>query len=231
MKKKVLVIALLFAGIGTVVGQTNSSTEKRTLSKFDSFNKKAEALFKVIPVPIITYSSEAGNVFGLAKFNIFHPSKKDTISKPSKLSEVVTFSTKGRVNASISNELILKANKFMILSYFNYRKQPEYILGIGNDVSIEDVEQVTIDRIRFATSAMVRVKKNYYAGIALDLANYFKVQTDSNSVLIDYNAKGLDGGTDVGIGFAGALDSRDNRYNAHKGAVLLTTVIFYTKAL
>ncbi|MGC3944320.1 MAG: BamA/TamA family outer membrane protein [Chryseolinea sp.] len=45
------------------------------------------------------------------------------------------------------------------------------------------------------------------------------------------NVPGQTGGTDVGIGFAGALDSRDNRYNAYKGALLLTTLTFYPKAL
>ena len=209
----------------------SSATAQDTVSKFDKFNKKAEALFKIIPVPIITYSSEAGNIFGLAKFNLFHLSKKDTISRPSKLSEVVSFSTKGRVNVSISNDLIFRENKYMILSYFNYKKQPEYLLGIGNDVSIHNAEQVTIDRIKFFSTAMIRVKKFVYAGIALDVADYFKVETDSNSFLIRDEVTGLHGGTDVGIGGAFALDSRDNRYNAYKGELLLATVLFYPEWL
>jgi outer membrane protein assembly factor BamA len=143
------------------------------------------------------------------------------------LSEVLTFSTKGRVNLSVSNELILKENKYMIISYFNYKRTPEYLLGIGNDVSIEDVEQITIDRIKFASVGMVRVKKNYYAGVTLDLADYFSIKADSNSFLTRNNILGRTGGTDVGVGFSGALDSRDNRYNAYKGAFVLTTVIFY----
>jgi hypothetical protein len=226
-KWKLIVVLLFLAGPFIAAAQLNSIPQKDTLSKFDRFNKKAEALFKIVPVPIITYSSEAGNTFGLAKFNLFNPSKKDTISKPSKLSEVLTFSTKGRVNLSVSNELILKENKYMIISYFNYKRTPEYLLGIGNDVSINDVEQITIDRIKFASVGMVRVKKNYYAGITWDLADYFSIKADSNSFLTRNNVLGRTGGTDVGVGFSGALDSRDNRYNAYKGAFVLTTVIFY----
>lgn len=226
-------IGLLVFGIllwQTAAAQTTTPPQD-TVSGFDKFNKKAEALFKVIPVPIITYSSEAGNIFGLAKFNLFHPSKKDTISRPSKLSEVVSFSTKGRVNVSISNDLILHENKYMILSYFNYKKQPEYLLGIGNDVSLDNAEQVTINRIKFFSTAMIRVKKFVYAGIALDVADYFKVEADSNSFLIRDNVTGLHGGTDVGLGAAFALDSRDNRYNAYKGELLLATVLFYPEWL
>jgi hypothetical protein len=233
MNSKVTLFAsfLVVMSVSTLVAQPGSTPQKDTLSKFDKFNAKAEHLFKILPVPIITYSSEAGNTFGLAKFNLFHPSKKDTVSKPSKISEVATFSTKGRVNVSISNDLILKENKYMILSFFNYRKQPEYILGIGNDVSIDDVEQVTVDRIRFYSAGMIRVKKNYYVGPTLDLANYFSVETDSNTVLTDYSAKGLTGGVDFGVGITGVLDSRKNRYNASQGALLLTSLMVYPEFL
>jgi hypothetical protein len=207
------------------------STEADTLSKFDRFNKKAEKLFKIIPAPIVTYSSEAGNVFGLAKFNVFQLSKKDTISRASKLSEVVSFSTKGRINVSVSSDLIFKQDKFIVLSYFNYKKTPEYILGIGNDVSIDDVEEVTIDRTRFSTTILRRVKEYYYAGISLDFSDYFKIASDSNSFLIRDNVAGLRGGTDIGVGFSAALDSRDNRYKPYEGALFLTTFVFYPKFL
>jgi len=224
---------MLFA-LGSICGFAQSDTTKQkadTLSKFDQFNKKAEAFFKVFPVPLISYSTDAGNIFGLAKFNTFHTSKKDTISRPSKLSEVFTFSTKGRINVSVSNDLIFKEDKYMFLSYFNFKKQPEYMLGIGNDVSRDDVEQVTTNRIKFATTAMIRVKKYFYAGIGLDIANYFDIETDSNSFLIEDNVTGLKGGVDFGVGLAGALDSRDNRYNASKGALILTTLVFYPEAI
>ena len=230
-KERILTILIIFLIAGEVYAQSDTSPQKDTLSKFDKFNQKAEAFFKWAPAPIITYSTEAGNTFGLAKFNLFHPSKKDSISKPSKLAEVVTFSTKGRVNISVANDLILKENKYMILSYFNYKKTPEYLLGIGNEVSLDDVEEVTVNRLKFSTAAMRLVKENYYAGISLDFSDYYGIETDSNSFLIRDDISGLRGGTDIGVGIAGALDSRDNRYNAFKGALLLTTITFYPKFL
>ncbi|MGC3944319.1 MAG: hypothetical protein QM762_07355 [Chryseolinea sp.] len=186
MKEQKLVLsAILLCLTISVFGQADTTVAKKdTLSAFDSFNKKMEKFFKYSPAPIITYSSEAGNTFGLAKFNVFSLSKKDTISRPSKLSEVVTFSTKGRINISISNDLIFNEDKWMVLSYFNYKKTPEYILGIGNDVSIDDVEQVTIDRAKFSTNILRKIAKNYYGGISFDVADYFGVKLDSNSFVI-----------------------------------------------
>ncbi len=211
--------------------QKKPAAKTDSLSKFDKFNVKAERFFKVFPVPIVAYSTDAGQIIGLAKFNTFHLDKKDTISRPSKISEVATFSTKGRVNISIANDLIFKEEKFMILSYFNYKEQPEYILGIGNDVSRDSIEQIFTNRIKVASAAMMKVKGNFYAGIGFELANYFDIKTDSNSYLVRNDVIGLHGGTNVGIGFAGAMDNRDNRYNASKGALILTQFVFYPKAL
>ena len=59
-----------------------NNSEGDTLSGFDKFNAKAEHLFTILPFPIITYSTDAGNVFGLAKFNMIHLYKNDTVTFP-----------------------------------------------------------------------------------------------------------------------------------------------------
>ena len=83
--KHIFIFFVLLFGFQITMGQNNEA-QNDTLSKFDKFNKKAEAFFKVFPVPIISYKQEAGTILGLAKFNAFHPVKKDTISFPSKIS-------------------------------------------------------------------------------------------------------------------------------------------------
>jgi hypothetical protein len=232
MPGKIVLLVFLLLCSCCSFAQTDSTTQQNdTLSGFDNFNKKAEELFKVLPVPIFSYSTEQGNTLGLAKFNLFDLSKKDTISKPSKLSGIVTFSSKGRINASVSTELVFKENKYIFLSFVNYRKQPEYIFGIGNDVKREDMEEVQFERFRFATTALVRVEENLYLGVPLDIATYFNVQPDSNSFLIKNNVAGLNGGFTFGIGLAGALDSRENRYNPSQGAYVIGTLVFHPSFL
>lgn len=205
----------------------DSTAAQDSLSEFDSFNKKMERLFVYMPVPLYSYSTEAGNTFGLAKFNVINQYKNDTVTKPSKISEVFTISTEGRINASISNELVFRNNKYILLSYINYKKTPEYIFGIGNDVKREDVEEIKTERIKFYAVGLMLLGKDFYAGAGIDLANYFSVQTDSNSFLVAGNVSGLNGGPDIGMGLAAAWDTRDNRYNAYKGYYILTTLFFY----
>ena len=238
LQKSILIVSLLlytsfaFAQSDTTTAKSDTTTVgKDSLSGFDSFNKKAEHLFKILPVPLYSYSTEAGNTFGLAKFNLFDLSKKDTVSKPSKLSEVVTFSSKGRVNASVTTELVFHQNKYVILSYINYKKQPEYIFGIGNDVTKATQEQVQYERIKFFTTALMQVKKDFYVGVPLDVANYYNIKPDSNSFLIRDSVTGVNGGFSFGTGLAAAYDTRDNRYNPHGGAYILGIITFHPEWL
>jgi outer membrane protein assembly factor BamA len=214
--------AIVLAAVVTtgVVAQDEKSASSDSLSKFDRFNQKAEKLFRILPVPMYSYSSDAGNIFGLAKFNVFSTDKSDTTLFPSKISGVFTVSSKGRINASIANDLIFKHNKYIFVSFVNYKKQPEYIFGIGNDVKREDAEQINQERFVFSSTALHRVKGKLYAGVNVLLATYFNIETEPESYLVVHNVPGLDGGTTLGIGPSVAREMRDNRYNPSKGSFL-----------
>jgi outer membrane protein assembly factor BamA len=220
IKKLFALLTFVLASLQFSLAQDSTATNADTLSKFDATNKKMENLFKIIPVPLYSYSTEAGHTFGLAKFNLIDLSKYDTLSPASRISEVLTFSTKGRVNISVSTDLNWHQGKFMVIGYINYKQQPEYMLGIGNDVSVDNVEQVSTTRFKFVNYGLMQVVKNLYIGIGVDLTNYTDIKTDGTSFLIRDNVSGLKGGTSTGLGFTAIYDSRDNRYNAYKGAMV-----------
>jgi hypothetical protein len=211
--------------INTIQNSASAATD--TISKFDATNKKMEDLFKIIPVPLYSYSSEAGHTFGLAKFNLIDLNKNDTISAASRISEVATFSTLGRINISISTDLNWHEGKYMVMGFVNYKQQPEYILGIGNDVSIDDVEMISLTRFKFVNYFMYQILKDFYVGLGVDLTNYTNITYDSTSFLIEDNVTGVSGGTSTGLGFSAIYDSRDNRYNAYHGTfIALKTMTF-----
>lgn len=233
--KQFFVICILLVCYDQIIAQSSTEQKKDTAAKqsakkdstgFDRFNTKAERLFKILPVPIYSYSPEAGNIYGLAKFNVISLSKKDTISKPSKLSGVFTTSTLGRVNASIATQLVFDENKYVIISYVNYKKQPEYIWDIGNTIT-EDPDQDIVNRFVFAGTALRLVAKDFYVGVPFEVADYFGIIADSNSILVKDSVTGLQGGTSVGLGLAAAYDTRDNRYNPHHGSYILGTAAFF----
>ena len=234
--KQLLII--LFSGISfaQVYAQSVDSAKKDSTAKpenkkdssgFDKFNAKAEHLFKILPVPIYSYSPEAGNIFGLAKFNVLNLSKKDTISKASKLSEVLTFSTLGRINASISTQLVFDENKYVIISYVNYKKEPEYIWDIGNTIT-DNPGQDIINRFVFADNSIAAGKEKIFTwGYRLIFQIILIYRPVVTVCCSQTRAVGLNGGLSIGLGFAAAYDTRKNRYNPLDGSYILGTAIFY----
>ncbi len=218
--------------ISAQVTRQKDPVTQDTLSKFDKTNRKMEALFKIIPVPIYSYSTEAGHTIGFAKYNLINLNRNDIISAASRISEVVTFSTEGRVNISVSTDLNWKEGKYMVAGYINYRKLPEYMLGIGNEVSVDDLEVVSTTRLKFVNYGHVQVAKNLYAGIGLDLTNYTNIKYDSTSFLIQGDSvTGINGGTSTGLGLSVVYDTRNNRYNASKGWFVSMRTMFFPSAM
>lgn len=228
---KNFLILLLLLGSYSVYAQKDTLSTSDTTKKTTS--QKMEHLFKIIPVPMYSYSSEGGNLFGLAKFNAFQLSKKDTVSQPSILSGVGSVTTKGRVNFSVATQLVFNYDKTIVAGFFNYKKQPEYMTKIGNTIyrdssgAVDSIESVTYERFRIYATGLFLFAEDLYAGIAFDYAHYIDIKTDSNSFLVRDNEVGLEGGPDVGLGFAAAYDKRDSRYTPLTGSYVLSTLLFY----
>jgi outer membrane protein assembly factor BamA len=154
--------------------------------------------------------------------------KKDTVTQPSKFVGDLTFSSLGRINFYIGNELILKDNKYIFLSNFNYRKIPRIIFGVGNDVKYDNKEFILLNLFSCNTVALKKIKKHLYAGITFNYDDYFNLKIDSTSILYTQYPTGLKGGNNIGLGITSAYDSRKNRYNPNQGAYVLFTSSFYS---
>jgi outer membrane protein assembly factor BamA len=86
---------------------------------------------------------------------------------------------------------------------------------------------VQAERVKFFATNLVRVKKDFYVGIPLDVSSYFNVKPDSNSFLIKDNVPGLKGGFTLGTGVAAAFDNRLNRYNPTQGAYIMGILVYH----
>ncbi|MCD4665742.1 MAG: hypothetical protein K8R68_10780, partial [Bacteroidales bacterium] len=142
----------------------NNIQQKDTLSKFDKFNKKAEHLFRILPVPIYSYSTETGHLFGLAKYNIFRLVKNDTVSVASKVAGVFTFSSLGHISIGGGSSLNFGKGKYMLETGVGYKEFPEYILGIGNDVSRDGLEQIKVRKLSMLFKFFVELAENLQIG-------------------------------------------------------------------
>ena len=230
----VIICSLLKVGQSVAQGgndtnDTVNQSKKQKSSKFDKFNEKGEKIFKYVPVPIYSYSTETKHLFGLAKYNLFNLSKKDTISVASKASGVVTFSTLGHFRISGGTTLNYGQGKYMFEFGIGYKKFPEYILGIGNDVSREDVEEIFVKKFGFFIKPFYTFFKDFKIGIDYYFADYSSIEKEENSFLTD-TVTGHNGGVSSGLGLAAIYDTRDYRYNPLKGSYAEVSYILYNYA-
>ena len=201
------------------------------MSKFAEFNKKMEALFKKIPVPFASYTQETGTLFGLAKYNIIHLSKKDTISPPSKISGVATISTNGSMALAGGTQLYFGKGKYIFMSGTYIKIFPEYYLGIGNTVYVKDMEKIDVEKWGLDFDILKVIGENLYFGINYSYTNYWKITKEDSSMLDARNILGKNGGTTSGFGVSLLFDSRDSKYNSSKGMYFFSSYTTYQKFL
>ncbi len=219
----------------TATVETDSIASKK-LSKFAQFNKKAEALFKVMPFPMVSYSTETGSVFGLAKYNMVNLVKDDTISSSSSFSELVSISTEGQFKVVLGGNLYLNQNKLILNGGAQYVEYPEYILGVGNDVRREDAERIKTKRIVFHNTALYAINKSktLYAGITQEYKNYINVESITEQIgetpfLDSTKYAGYQGGISSGFGVTAIFDKRDHKYNAMNGVFASASFMTFGK--
>ena len=210
------------------------SVAPKKLSKFAQFNKKAEALFKVLPFPMVSYSTETGTVFGLAKYNLVNLVKGDTISSASSFSELVSISTEGQFKIVLGSSLYLDQNKLLLQGGIQYVEYPEYIFGIGNEVYRENAERIKTKRIVFTNKVLYALNKskNLYGGITQEYKNYLNVESISDDLgrqpfLDSTEYAGYNGGITSGFGLTAIFDKRDHKYNTRNGVYTSTSFMFF----
>ncbi len=201
-------------------GQKNADANKEAVSKFDKFNQKAEKLFIYIPVPIVSYAQETGQVFGVAKFNMLYLYKDDTVTTPSKVSGLFTASTLGNIKVVASWKLFFKNDKYLHAGQYVYRVFPELIYGVGNNPNIENQEQITNHAWIVESSFASQFKKNHFLGGGWNFRQFMDVQYGEDSYLAREDVLGKDGGNVSGLSLFYIFDNRKNRYTPQQGTYL-----------
>lgn len=235
-----LITSLVLISCASVKNKDTQSTSELaetkktdTLTKFQKFSDKGEALFKILPVPVVAYSTESGTIFGLAKYNLIDLEKKDTISHDSKFNALVSFATKGQYKGVIAGDMFLNENRLNLRAGVRYINFPSYIFGVGNDISADNIESVITKSFEFDIDALhsINTKRTLYAGLLTQFKSYTDIETEPDSFLITTDYAGVDGGISSGIGLGAIYDSRDNRYNAKSGFYLSANYMLFGKII
>ena len=199
------------------------------MSEIVRINDKVYRVMQYSPAPIISYSTETSWVFGLAKFNAFDLNKKDTISKPSSVSEVVGFSFEGQMYLDVSANFHWNENKNIGEFTFALEKFPRQFWGVGNEINQDTSALVTKSFLKLSPTFKRMVLPNFYIGINYTYYNVFDINYTLDSIRHADVYRGYDGGLNSGFGLLLTYDSRDNIYNAGKGMYIQFESEYYAK--
>ena len=204
-------------------GQTKSAQAtdkviKNQGSKFDKLNTKAQKLFIYSPVPIISYTQETGNTVGLAKFNIVHFYKDDTVTTPSKFNALASISSLGNIKLVGGWKVYFKNDKYLTTGLLGYHYFPEFIYGVGNDPDWNNKELIENRAYLLDLAFAKQIINHNFFGIGYDFRNFVDVNKESEDSYLNQNdIIGSDGGTSAGISFFYIFDNRKNRYTPSNG--------------
>jgi hypothetical protein len=195
---------------------------------FIRVNNKIYKIMMVYPAPIVTYSTETSWVFGLAKFQAFRLSKKDSLSHAASINGIAGFSLNGQAFLGIGSSLFFGQNKNRLQFEFSLGQFPEDFYGIGNEI-VKNSFKVTPSYLKTKLIYQHQIIKHVFLGLNYNYSNYFDMKYEYETFPETHKLTGIDGGLNSGFGFNASIDFRDNPYNAHKGYYLNFESAYFTK--
>lgn len=243
MNYKLFIISILIHYASNLFGQdkkriptetptesNNADTTKTLVSRIEKFNRRAEKFFTYVPVTIISYSQETGNNFGIAKYNMIHFYKDDSITSPSKFTALTTFSTLGNIKLIGDWKVYFKENKQLIYGTIGYRYFPEYIIGTGNRPSRDSLEKITNEVFWVELYFAKQFIQDNFLGLGFNYQNFLSVNKEHDSFLSRNDILGSNGGKISGLMLFYIFDNRKNRYTPFNGGYIELTLKSNNKA-
>ncbi|MGL1887102.1 MAG: outer membrane protein assembly factor [Reichenbachiella sp.] len=214
-------------------GDSTSTVEQDSLSKFAKMNEKMMNFFVYAPFPMFSYSQETGQVIGLVKYNLIDLIEADTVSSASSFSALMSFSSLGQFKFVIGSRMYFSENKIVVQGEANYIHFPQFAFGVGNEINLDNLEEIESASYNFDNSTLFATneEKTLYLGVYQQLSYYSDVKLDSNSYFLETEYHGYEGGISSGLGPGFILDKRDHKYNTNTGYYIESSVLFYSSAV
>lgn len=191
----------------------------------DTAEKKVEFFW----FPLIMYAPETRLAFGLGETLTFKTSRKDSLTRPSKIAGTQLYTLNKQLLANIYSDIYTNGNKYHIVSYISFQRFPNRFYGIGNntDKTFEKYDAVFVD---FKNTFERRFAKNFFAGITQNYRYCNIISYLSYGEFAEKNIPGEDGGHVSGFGLNASFDNRDNVFYPSKGNYLKLSWMFYDNA-
>ena len=179
-----------------------------------------------VPIPFAFYTPETKLAFGAMVIVSFRLSEQVN-SRPSSVTASVYYTLNNQYDFSLSPEIYLNNDRYLIASELNYAKIIDKYYGIGNDT--EEIEEPNYEArnsfifLKFQSEILRYLK----LGFVYELRDFDVVDAQENPNLLSGNLIGGEGGLTSGLGLVLTYDSRDNIfYPASGGYYEIAAAVF-----
>ncbi len=174
-----------------------------------------------LPIPALGYAQETGVEIGGAGLYSFYTDRKDSLNRISRITGLVTLTTKKQSNFSLKSDIWTPGNKYHITSEIRYRNFPFNFYGIGNSTLQVNEDPITQKLFRLNAGIEKMFFKNSYTGLSFNFeSQHFEDKViggiySTNPGIID-----KDGGRVLFLGITQMFDSRNTNTYTRKGTFL-----------
>jgi hypothetical protein len=213
--KKLFTLSLLILIAG------NGFSQMKLIRKMLSNEADTTRKSSFLPLPAIGYAQETGAEIGGAGMYSFYTDKKDSLNRTSRITGMVTFTTKKQSNFSLKSDIWTPGNKYHITSEIRYRNFPFNFYGIGNSTLELNEDPITQKLFKINAGIEQLYAKNLYLGFSMSYeSNRFQDKVIGGIYSTDRNITDRDGGRAFFAGITHVLDNRNTNTYTTKGSFL-----------
>lgn len=211
----------LFALCLLILISGNGFSQMKLIRKMLSNEADTTRKSSFLPLPAIGYAQETGAEIGGAGMYSFYTDKKDSLIRTSRITGMITFTTKKQSNFALKSDIWTPGNKYHITSEIRYRNFPFNFYGIGNSTLELNEDPITQKLFRLNAGMEKRYAKNLYLGMSMGYNSYrFEDKVAGGIYSNDPGIRDKDGGRVFFIGITHVLDNRNTNTYTTKGSFL-----------
>ena len=174
-----------------------------------------------LPLPAIGYAQETGVEIGGAGLYSFYTDKKDSLIRTSRITGMITFTTKKQSNFALKSDIWTPGNKYHVTSEIRYRNFPFNFYGIGNSTLELNEDPITQKLFKLNAGLEKKLGKNIYTGMSMGYESYrFEDKVAGGIYSNDPGIRAKDGGRVFFMGITQIIDSRNTNTYTTKGSFL-----------
>jgi hypothetical protein len=211
----------LFALSLFILISSNGFSQMKLIKKMLSNEADTTRGSSFLPLPALGYAQETGIEIGGAGLYSFYTDRKDTLMRTSRITGMITFTTKKQSNFALKSDIWTPGNKFHVTSEIRYRNFPFNFYGIGNSTLELNEDPITQKLFKLNAGLEKKLGKSIYTGMSMAYESYrFEDKVTGGIYSNDPGIRDKDGGQVFFIGITQIFDNRNTNTYTTKGSFL-----------